>query len=258
MFDLDAWIVGAMLLSCRLGAIALMAPALGGRVVPPLIRFTLVLGLSAALAGSMAQAGPSGQTAALPTAPAALVVAVASEIALGAAMALGLNLAFAMFGLGAAIVDVQVGFGLGQVMDPTTQQRTSVLTATFQQLALILFFLFEGHHALMRGLVLSIEQVPLGGPWTTQAGLQIAVTQVTQLFTLGFAMLAPVIFCLMVTEIGLGILARSLPQMNTLAMGLPVKVLVALAALAAWVAASLPLMRKAHESAFSGWEYLWR
>jgi flagellar biosynthesis protein FliR len=254
MFDLDAWIVGALLLSCRLGAIALMAPALGGRVVPPLIRFTLVLGLSAALAGSMVHAG----AASLSTAPAALVVAVASEIALGAAMALGLNLAFAMFSLGASIVDVQVGFGLGQVMDPTTQQRTSVLTATFQQLALILFFLFEGHHALMRGLVLSIEHVPLGGPWTTQAGLQIAVTQVTQLFTLGFAMLAPVIFCLMVTEIGLGILARSLPQMNTLAMGLPVKVLVALAALAAWVAASLPLMRKAHESAFSGWEYLWR
>lgn len=252
MFDLDAWIVGALLLSCRLGAIALMAPALGGRVVPPLIRFTLVLGLSAALAGSIVPANLP------PTVPAALIVAVASEIALGAAMALGLNLAFAMFGLGAAIVDVQVGFGLGQVMDPTTQQRTSVLTATFQQLALILFFLFEGHHALMRGLVMSIEHVPLGGPWTTQAGLQIAVTQVTQMFTLGFAMLAPVIFCLMVTEIALGILARSLPQMNTLAMGLPVKVLVALAALAAWLAASLPLMRKAHESAFSGWEYLWR
>jgi flagellar biosynthesis protein FliR len=254
MFDLDAWIVGTMLLSCRLGAIALMAPALGGRVVPPLIRFTLVLGLSAALAGSMVHA----EAASLSTAPAALVVAVASEIALGAAMALGLNLAFAMFGLGAAIVDVQVGFGLGQVMDPTTQQRTSVLTATFQQLALILFFLFEGHHALMRGLMLSVEHVPLGGPWTSQAAVQIAMTQVTQLFTLGFAMLAPVIFCLMVTEIGLGILARSLPQMNTLAMGLPVKVLVALAALAAWIGASLPLMRKAHESAFAGWEYLWR
>jgi flagellar biosynthesis protein FliR len=258
MFDIDAWIVGAMLLSCRLGAIALLAPALGGRVVPPLIRFTLVLGLSAALAGGSIPANLQGQAAPLTTVPAALIVAVASEIALGAAMALGLNLAFAMFSLGAGIVDVQVGFGLGQVMDPTTQQRTSVLTATFQQLALILFFLFEGHHALMRGLVMSVEHVPLGGPWTTQAGLQIAVTQVTQLFTLGFAMLAPVIFCLMVTEIGLGIVARSLPQMNTLAMGMPVKVLVALAALGAWVAASLPLMRKAHESAFAGWEYLWR
>jgi flagellar biosynthesis protein FliR len=252
MSDLDAWIVGALLLSCRLGAIALMAPALGGRVVPPLIRFVLVLGLSAALAAGSLPANPP------PMVPAALIVAVASEIALGAAMALGINLAFAMFGLGAAIVDVQVGFSLGQVMDPTTQQRTSVLTAAFQQLALILFFLFEGHHALMRGLAMSIEHVPLGGPWTTEAGLQIAATQVTQLFTLGFAMLAPVIFCLMLTEIGLGIIARSLPQMNTLAMGLPVKVLVALAALGAWVAASLPLMRKAHESAFSGWEYLWR
>ena len=173
-------------------------------------------------------------------------------------MGLGLMLAFAAFAVGARIVDIQIGFGIGQVFDPSTRQQIPVLQAVLTQTALVGFFLLDGHHAVLRGLALSLKAVPLGHPWNLSAALPHVVKLAAQMFSLGFAILAPVVLCLMAVEIGLGVLSRSLPQMNTLVVGMPVKVIVGLSALALWATTASPLMGRAYASSFELWEALWQ
>jgi flagellar biosynthesis protein FliR len=221
MLGMDAgWLVAALLLSVRLGALALMAPPLGGAMVPPTVRVAVVL----SWATVFATASPAAQ-AARGTLPGLgwLITAAASEAALGAVMALGLNMAFAMFSFGARLVDVQIGFGMGQVFDPMTRQQLPILGAVFTQVALVGFFLLDGHHALLRGVALSLEAAPPGQAWALAPLLPAVVRQVGQMFSLGFAMVAPVVFCLTLVELGLGVLSRNLPQMNTLVVGVPMK-----------------------------------
>lgn len=247
------WLTSVMLLTLRLGALAVMAPPLGASATPALVRLCIVLALAVFL-GSL----PGHEQISPPREFATLAPAMASELALGAVLALGLNLGFAMFTLGARLVDVQIGFGLGQVLDPLTKQPLPVLGAAFSQLAFVTFFALDGHHALLRGLVLSVEHFPPGASWLSDAAVAGVMRHVSQLFSLGFAMVAPVVFCLMLVEFSLGILARNLPQMNTLAMGLPVKVIAGLAALALWISGSSGVIARAHASIFLAWESIWR
>jgi flagellar biosynthetic protein FliR len=256
------WLVAALLLSIRLGALALMAPPLGGAMVPPTVRVAIVLGWAAVLAAGGTGAAP---VTTLPLDSGSglpglgwLLPAAASEAALGVVMALGLNMAFAVFSFGARLVDVQIGFGMGQVFDPMTRQQLPVLSAVFMQVALVGFFLLDGHHALLRGVALSLEAVPPGQPWAPGPLLPAVVKQAAQMFSLGFAMVAPVVFCLTLVELGLGVLSRNLPQMNTLVVGVPIKVVVGLAALGAWAVGSGAVMQRAYASTFAMWGALWR
>jgi flagellar biosynthetic protein FliR len=258
MLSMDAsWLVPALLLSVRLGALALMAPPLGGAMLPASVRVAIVLAWSVALSMPADSANVPQESAHLPGVG-ALIAAAASEAALGATMALGLNMAFAMFSIGARLVDIQIGFGLGQVFDPMTRQQLPVLNAVFTQLALVGFFLLDGHHALLRGVALSIESVPLGQAWAVGPLLPAVTRLAAQMFSLGFAMVAPVVLCLVLVEMGLGVLSRNLPQMNTLVVGIPIKVVVGLSALATWASAGSSVMGRAYASAFTLWGFLWR
>ncbi|HEX5682639.1 MAG TPA: flagellar biosynthetic protein FliR [Ideonella sp.] len=258
MLGMDAgWLVAALLVSVRLGALALMAPPLGGAMVPPTVRVAIVLSWAAVLA-TVKPIGPELLSAGGVPGVGPLLAAAASEAALGAVMALGLNMAFAMFSFGARLADVQIGFGMGQVFDPMTRQQLPILSAIFTQVALVGFFLLDGHHALLRGVALSLEATPPGHAWLLDPLLSAVARQAGQMFSLGFAMVAPVVFCLTLVELGLGVLSRNLPQMNTLVVGVPIKVVVGLAALAVWATASGGVMQRAYASTFAMWGVLWR
>ena len=246
------WLAVTLLLAVRLGAIALVAPPLGSRLLPSAVRVSVVLAMSAVLASLPASQGPAPVFSHI----GGLIAAMASEAALGATMALGLNIGFAVFTFGARLVDVQIGYGIGQVIDPLTSQPLPVVTAAFSQLALLLFFLLDGHHAMLRGLVLSIEHFPPGRGWSIEAAFSPVIRHVGPLFSLGLAMLAPVVLTLVLVELSLGVAARSLPQLNVLALGFGIKVFVGLAALSIAVAAGSSVMARTYRSVFQAWEAL--
>jgi flagellar biosynthetic protein FliR len=147
---------------------------------------------------------------------------------------------------------------MGQVFDPMTRQQQPILSAVFTQVALVGFFLLDGHHALLRGVALSVEAAPPGQAWALEPLLPAVAKQAAQMFSLGFAMVAPVVFCLTLVELGLGVLSRNLPQMNTLVVGVPIKVVVGLSALGLWVVASGGVMQRAYASTFTMWGAMWR
>jgi flagellar biosynthetic protein FliR len=169
-------------------------------------------------------------------------------------MALGAHLGFAAFGIGARLIDVQIGYGMAQVFDPSTRQRMPVLSAAFSVLAPALFVAADGHHVVLRALGHSLERHPVMGTWPLEAAAGVLLRQMQDMFVLGLAMVAPVVFCLALVELGLGVLARNLPQMNVFLVGIPVKVLSGMAALTAWMAAASVPMTRAFDAIFHGWE----
>lgn len=224
----EGWIVAVLLLSTRVAALLLSTPLLYAVTMPPLVRVLLVMALSSAIALPFARAVP-----ALPADSMALAMALVREAALGATLGLGVLLAFAGFALAGRLLDVQVGFGMAQVLDPATRGRVPVLSSLFALLAAVFFFLVDGHHALLRGVASSIERFPPGQGAPIPAAA--VARELAALFALGFALAAPVVLALLLVEFALGVLARALPQMNVLLLGLPVKILAGLLALSVWV-----------------------
>jgi flagellar biosynthetic protein FliR len=173
-------------------------------------------------------------------------------------MSLGIAFAFAAFSVGARLLDVQIGFGIGQVFDPVTQQQLPAISGIVGQLAVVLFFLSDSHLAVLRGLAISIERFPPGAGWPLEAAFAPVLRYASGAFSLGFAIVAPVVFCLALIDLGLGVLARNLPQMNMFVLGIPVKVMAGIAALALWVTASSGVVARINASIFAGWEAMFR
>jgi flagellar biosynthetic protein FliR len=182
-----------------------------------------------------------------------LLGAALAEMALGATLALGVMLAFAAFSVAGNLLDIQVGFGIAQVFDPSSNRQLPILTSLFNQLALLLFFLADGHHFLLRGLAASTVVFPPGAWWSPASGLGVIVGQAGAMFSLGFALAAPVVFCLLLVELALGVIARNLPQMNMFAVGIPVKLVAGLAALAFWLPGMGPAGARVHNTIHQGW-----
>lgn len=241
-------VVVVMLLSVRIASLLLLTPILYAVAMPATVRALVVLGSACVLALPFAGAEAPAVHAVGP-----LVQAALREAAVGATLGLGVLVAFAGFMLAGQLIDVQAGFGMAQVFDPATRTRVPIISATFGLVAAVFFFLVEGHHALLRGLAFSVERFPVGHGWEGATAAEPLVRQVAGLFTLGFALAAPVVLGLLLVEFALGVMARNLPQMNMLVLGFPVKILAALFALSVWTAGFAAPMARLYSGIYEAW-----
>lgn len=248
----SGWVVTVLLLSLRLAGVFGMTPALSPTSVPATVRVLLVLGLAAAL--SFGLPGGDHVAPAVRAGLGPLLQAGLTELALGVTLALGVQLAFAAASMAGQVLGIQMGFGLGQVFDPASSRHTSVLGSALNQVAVLIFFLTDGHHALLRGLAYSLERFPLGDPWRLEAAAGPVLQQVGGLFGLGFALAAPVVFCLLLADLALGVVGRSMPQLNLLAVGVPVKIIVGLLALALWAVGMGDALSRVYAGIYRSWD----
>lgn len=243
--------VPIFLLALRLAAMLLMTPVLYAVPVPAQSRVLLIFGIAATLHTALPVAATSA-----PHDAGSVIIAAARELALGATMGLGVHVAFASFALAGRLLDIQAGFGMAQVLDPATHRQLPVLTSAFNQIGVLTFFLMNGHHALLRGLDVSLIVFPLGAEWDIANAAEAAFGQMSGLFTLGFSLVAPVVFCVFLVELAFGVLARNLPQMNIFLVALPAKIAVTFMALALWSSAIGPVMSRTYASIATNWEQI--
>jgi flagellar biosynthetic protein FliR len=249
VFQFDVtWMVFVGLLALRIAATLLMTPVFYAVPLPASVRSLLVVGVSLALAAGLP----------VPSAPwigwSALMVAAMFEVALGAMLGLSILLAFGAFAVAGQLLDVQLGFGIAQIVDPVTKRPVPILTSAFGYLAVLMFFLVNGHHALLRGIAYSLERFPVGAPWSVSDSVAPVMKQAAGLFSLGFALAAPVVFCILLVEFALGVIGRNLPQMNMFTMGIPVKIIAGLVALTLWFTGIGGVMTRTYASISSAWE----
>lgn len=121
------------------------------------------------------------------------------------------------------IMDMQVGFAVVQMMDPTTQQQTGLIGTFLYNLTIIYFVITNGHHVIISALAESFRVIPLDSMvWNTS--LQQLITDLTAgIFTNGMKIAMPVTFAILLTNVGMGILARTMPQMNIFVVGIPLQ-----------------------------------
>jgi flagellar biosynthetic protein FliR len=238
-----------MLLSLRVATVLAVTPLLYAMPVPARVKVLLVLVLSIALAGNLDATQTGNELG-------NLLEAAVREVALGATLALGIMLAFAAFSVAGQMLDSQIGFGIAQVYDPMSGRSSPLLVSAFNTLAVLVFFLVNGHHALLRGLAYSVERFPVGASWAIEGAWTPILKQVSGLFTLGFALAAPVVFSILLVELALGVVARNLPQINMFALGIPLKIVVGLAVLSLWASMMGGVMTRVYASIYTTWDAL--
>lgn len=162
----------------------------------------------------------------------------AVNAALGALLGYATGALFQLFSVAGGLLDMQSGLAAGAILDPATGSQASVFNRLFTQAALALLLVAGGWALLVRGLATSIEVVALDATFSADPAIATELIDTSaRMLWLGVELALPVAASLFLVEIALGLASRFAPQANVFLLGLPLKVFVALASLAAAVLA---------------------
>ena len=213
------------LLLIRPGALLLTAPAFGGTFAPAPVKIGLTVIVAVALA-PVAAVPPVGTSI-------ALAAIVAHELAVGFALSLAMAALVGAAELAGQLSSFQMGFSYSAIVDPQSGVRNNLIAALYGNLAMMTFFLVNGHHAFLRALRQSYAALPIGGGGAIGPSMPLAIVHLLGLiFVLGARMGAPVVIVLVATDLGLALVARAAPALNLLAVGPSIRAMVGLLVLA--------------------------
>jgi len=124
------------------------------------------------------------------------------------------------------LIDMQIGFGMVSILDPNSNIQLPVMANFYSMIALTIFLIADGHHMIISSLFYSYKVIPIGQSIIDEAVLRNFVLIFSDVFALGFKIAMPVIATILITDIGLGILSKSAPQMNVFVVGMPIKIFI--------------------------------
>jgi flagellar biosynthesis protein FliR len=244
-----AWLITTLLLSVRVAAATMLTAVLGPAQIPGPARVLLAVTLGALLASV------AGHGGAIPSSGVELGLACLVEAAIGAAFALGFLAAYAATQVAGRVLDLQMGFGLGSVLNPDTQTLSSLTGTVFGMTAVGVFLSLDGHHVLIRALAVSVETFPPATlpdsfAWST------APANAAIMFTYGLALAGPVMCALLLADVTMAVLARSMPQLNIFVLGFALKVVLGMIGLAATILLSQSVYNALFGTLFRQWDRL--
>ena len=202
----------------RIAGLITMAPVLGSARIPVKMRVLFALVLSAAVYPMVPPA------AAVPDTLPGLAIAVGAEMLIGISMGFALYLMLIGVQVGADLVSYQMGLGMAHLVDPNTELDSTVLSQLYLMVATLMYVLMNGHIVLIRSLVQTFDTVPLMGAGIGVDVLNLMVSILTNAFVLGIRVAGPALVAIYLATIALGFISRTMPQLNILAAGFPIRI----------------------------------
>ncbi len=150
-------------------------------------------------------------------------ILILSEAIVGTLIGFIASLAFNMIQFGGRLIDILMGMHIASIMDPLTREQQSLVGQLQYIIVILLFLTFNGHHLIILGLLQSFDILPIGTLTFTTAFSETFMKIITQTFILGMQFAAPVMAVLFLIDFCLGVIAKSVPQMNVFLTGMPLK-----------------------------------
>jgi flagellar biosynthesis protein FliR len=235
-----------MLIATRLSAMIVVAPVFSSRTIPVRVKAGLVILVSWITLPIVAAEGGTVPDGLVP-----LAVLAVKEAIIGFAFGLVAQFLFAAVQTAGAFIDVTAGFAISQTLDPTSGASISILGRWYNLIAISAFLALGGHQLLVAGVVRSFTLAPPLSSPDLGAVVQGVLAQADDILLVVVQIGAPVIGALLVTDVTLGVISRAVPQMNVFIVGLPLKIIVALAGSAILLPAFIGLTNQLAGGMFS-------
>ncbi|MBC6002536.1 Yop proteins translocation protein U [uncultured Clostridium sp.] len=124
-----------------------------------------------------------------------------------------------------SLIDQQLGLSMINIYDPNSHENNTLIENMVYWIGIMVFFSMNGHHKLITGISQSFKLVKVGSPILTN-NYGYIVNVFIQCFVIGFKIAVPIILALIITDFIMGLISRSVPQLNVMIIGMPLKILV--------------------------------
>jgi flagellar biosynthetic protein FliR len=200
----------------RVAGLMLSAPLFGSAKIPRRVKVLLAIVLAFGLA-------PSVAAPILPDSPWLLATAIGGELIFGLAMGMALSFVFIAANWAGEIIGQQMGINLGEVFDPQFGKQGSIIGDLYFMLVLVVFLVLNGHHAMLKGIHASFQSLPLLGVGMNRNLLGLLLELLTAATVLAMQLAAPMLLTMLVVDLGLGFIGKTMPQVNVISAGISMK-----------------------------------
>ena len=148
---------------------------------------------------------------------------IISEVLTGLILGYITNLVFQAAKLAGSWIDIHAGFSMVTILDPATQTSTTLMGNLFYFVSLVFFFMINGQELIVKSIYESISIVPLGHTIVYQETVMGAAETIVDFFVLGVKIALPIVLIIVMTDICLGLITRTVPTIPIMIFGMPIK-----------------------------------
>jgi flagellar biosynthetic protein FliR len=207
----------------RVSAIMMTLPFFDSKNIPVLFKIGLSFAMSIILFPVLKLTGIPFLTDVI-----SFGIGVVSEIMLGVIIGLSVKLIFAGIQLAGQVAGFQMGLAIANVLDPVTNAQNSIIAQFKYLTAMLIFLSINAHHWFLRSLVESFRLVPPFDFQFSNPLMKHLMLLASNMFIIAIKVGAPVIVVMLLTSVALGLVARTVPQMNIFIVAMPLKIIIGL------------------------------
>jgi flagellar biosynthetic protein FliR len=242
---------GLFLVFTRLSGLVVTAPLFSYRNIPTLLKVAFA-SLLAVILFPYARPLTPAEFLSL-----SYILQALGELALGLALGFAASLSLQAIYLAGQLMDVPMGFGMVNILDPQLGLQVPIMARFYNIIAVLVFLGVNGHHMVLMALMRSFELLPIGQINWGPGVVMVLIEGFAWMFVLGVKIALPIMGAIFLTDIALGIIARSVPQMNVFLVGFPIKIGVGLFLLVFVVPSYIRVIAQLFSESGDMLSYLW-
>ena len=227
----------------RVAGIVVAIPAFSSRSVPLQVRIGLVIGLTVILFPIV-----SDQVRPLSLSWPQVVPLLFTEFMVGIVLGFAISFVMNAFIIAGELIGIQMGINLISALDPIAGGQVPILGQFMGLLGMLIFLAIDGHHMMFEALVASFQLVPPMHVHFSGFLVESVLKLGLGMFVLALKVGAPVMTAVFIVTLAMGILGRTIPQLNVMLNNVPMTIGVGLLVLGL----SLPLFGSLAESNLRG------
>ncbi|WP_078380883.1 flagellar biosynthetic protein FliR [Sutcliffiella halmapala] len=155
------------------------------------------------------------------------ILLVVKEMMVGLLIGLVAYMILSAIQIAGGFIDFQMGFAIANVIDPQTGSQSPIIGQFFYMFAMLLLLSVNGHHLMLDGIFYSYELISITQAWLPLGDerlLEYVLKAVNMMFIVALQLAIPIVGALFLVDVALGIVARTVPQLNVFVVGLPLKI----------------------------------
>ncbi|MHC5112901.1 MAG: flagellar biosynthetic protein FliR [Planctomycetota bacterium] len=214
----------ALLVVFRIGGLMLYGPVFGAPVIPARVKAMLALIVGLSVYPMLSREFFVAHDLRLDLW--SLAPIVGTELLIGLLIGFVASIPLVSVQTGGLVMGQQMGLGFARFYNPGIDDEADVMGQLLFFLALAGFLMIGGHEAMLLGVLHSFEHVPLGAFAIGEGAISLITGLLLASFELALRVAAPVLAIVFLQSIAMGYTAKTVPQLNILSLGFPLRILV--------------------------------
>ena len=213
----------ALLVVFRIGGLMIFGPVFGSSVIPVRVRVFTAFAIGLAAYGLLSSKLHVGEGLKLDLWTLAPLIAM--ELLIGLVIGYVASLPMVAVQTGGLIMGQQMGLGFAQLYNPAIEDEADIIGQLMFFMALAGFLAIGGHESMMLAVLNSFEHVQLGGFVPDQSMISLVTGLLMSSLELALRVSAPLLALIFLETVAMGFLAKTVPQLNILSLGFPIRIM---------------------------------